>query len=63
MTGLLQWFLFTAAVSNPGNLRTGVYLDLGFVILLLLLRWHLGYWEKQLRYYSLEAKYLGVDFK
>ena len=57
---LLQWFLFSSALTSPLDMRLGPVCHFLVLIGLLLISWHRGYWQKQLEFYALEAKYLGA---
>lgn len=61
VAGIAQWFIFTPALSNLGNLRFGVILDIFLIFALFLVNYHRGYWQHMLDQYALEAKYMGVE--
>jgi len=57
---LAQWLLFSAALTSPLHLRLGPFLDVAIIGGLFMVSWHRSYWQKQLEFYALEAKYLGA---
>lgn len=57
---LVQWLSFSGVASHPLDVSYGPIVTLLIIIGLFLVSYHRSYWQKQLEFYALEAKYLGA---
>jgi len=54
--------MLSPAIMAPIALRPGPYIDLGLIFILFMEHEHLSYWMKEIEYFTLEAKYMGLSF-
>ena len=57
---VVQWLIFSRALLRPFDLGLGFYSDILIIGLFFIVNAHRNYWQKQLQFYELEAKYLGA---